>query len=52
MKKRILIEIKSILKIELNKENLEEYYDVVYDFCMIKYGETSSETEYIINNLF
>jgi hypothetical protein len=52
MKKQILIDIKNRLGIELTKENIKEYYDIVYDFCMSTYGETSSETEKEINNLF
>ena len=47
-----LLEIENALSIKLTSENINQYWDIVYDFCMTNYGETSSETEIMINNLF
>jgi len=52
MTNEILIDVKNKLNIELTKENLNDYYDILYDFLMTNYGETASETENEIDNLF
>ena len=51
MTNQILIDIKNNLDIELTKENINDYYDIVYDFCMTNYGETSTETENHIDKI-
>lgn len=51
-KERILTDIKNDLHINLSPGNIAEYYDIVYDYMMYKYGETAKETENIIDNLF
>ena len=52
MKKQIISHFKNEFSVTLTKNNIIDYWDVVYQYCMEKFGETSSETEKMIDNLF
>jgi len=49
--KKIKKELNIFFNTKITDKNINDFYDVIYDYLMKK-GETSSETEIIIKNLF
>lgn len=50
--KKIKKELNIFFNTKITNKNINDFYDLIYDYLMKKLGETSSETEIIIKNLF